>query len=183
MVWYPFWNIFRKMKHYYFMMNHSENIEEISANGYEVIKGKRLKDFLNCVLDQDVPDINVGNILIQDTIQKIFQSFSFNDFVSIRRNFLNILTMVHHKIIVFHFPENISKRIPNHCFQNNFPKPDKLWTPKYFLSTSGNLWDLGTGISIETKRFNYKLGINSFYYPRYFSGIKTDLELVVTYKF
>lgn len=46
-----------------------------------------------------------------------------------------------------------------------------------------NLWDLGTGISIETKRFNYKLGINSFYYPRYFSGIKTDLELIVTYKF
>ena len=46
-----------------------------------------------------------------------------------------------------------------------------------------NLWDLGTGISIETKSFNYKLGINSFYYPRYFSGIKTDLELVVTYKF
>lgn len=46
-----------------------------------------------------------------------------------------------------------------------------------------NLWDLGTGISIETKRFNYKLGINIFYYPRYFSGIKTDLELVVTYKF
>lgn len=49
--------------------------------------------------------------------------------------------------------------------------------------TFNNLWDLGTGISIETKRFNYKLGINSFYYPRYFSGIKTDLELVVTYKF
>lgn len=46
-----------------------------------------------------------------------------------------------------------------------------------------NLWDLGTGISIETKKFNYKLGINSFYYPKYFSGIKTDLELVVTYKF
>lgn len=46
-----------------------------------------------------------------------------------------------------------------------------------------NLWDLGTGISVETKRFNYKLGINSFYYPRYFSGIKTDLELVVMYKF
>lgn len=46
-----------------------------------------------------------------------------------------------------------------------------------------NLWDLGTGISIKTKRFNYKLGINSFYYPRYFSGIKTDLELVVIYKF
>lgn len=46
-----------------------------------------------------------------------------------------------------------------------------------------NLWDLGTGISIETKRFNYKLGINSFYYPKFFSGIKTDLELVVTYKF
>ena len=33
----------------------SENLEEISANGYEIIKGKRLKDFLNCVLNQDVP--------------------------------------------------------------------------------------------------------------------------------
>lgn len=40
----------------------SENLEEISATGYEIIKGKRLKDFLNCVLAQDVPDINVGNI-------------------------------------------------------------------------------------------------------------------------
>ena len=40
----------------------SENLEEISANGYEIIKGKRLKDFLNCVLKQDVPDINVGNM-------------------------------------------------------------------------------------------------------------------------
>lgn len=46
-----------------------------------------------------------------------------------------------------------------------------------------NLWDLGTGISIETKNFNYELGINSFYYPRLFSGIKTDLELTITYKF
>ena len=89
----------------------SENIEEISANGYEVIKGKRLKDFLNCVLDQDVPDINVGNILIQDTIQKIFQSFSFNDFVSIRRNFLNILTN-----IAFNSSNFNLKKGGDHCF-------------------------------------------------------------------
>lgn len=40
----------------------SDNTAEITANGYEVIKGKRLKDFLNCVMEQDVPDINVGNI-------------------------------------------------------------------------------------------------------------------------
>lgn len=40
----------------------SDNTDEITVNGYEVIKGKRLKDFLNCVMEQDVPDINVGNI-------------------------------------------------------------------------------------------------------------------------
>lgn len=40
----------------------SENTEEISINGYEVLKGKRLKSFLDCVINQDVPDINVGNI-------------------------------------------------------------------------------------------------------------------------
>ena len=36
--------------------------DEIASNGYEIIKGKRLKDFLNSVEQQDVPDINVGNI-------------------------------------------------------------------------------------------------------------------------
>lgn len=40
----------------------SENQEEISYNGYEILKGKRLKNFIDCVINQDVPDINVGNI-------------------------------------------------------------------------------------------------------------------------
>ena len=40
----------------------SENSEEIASNGYEILKGKKLKEFRECVLAQDVPDINVGNI-------------------------------------------------------------------------------------------------------------------------
>ena len=36
--------------------------DEIAANGYEILKGKRLKAFLVCVNEQDVPDIDVGNI-------------------------------------------------------------------------------------------------------------------------
>lgn len=40
----------------------SDNSDEMTKNGYEVIKGKRLKEFLACVEEQDVPDINVGNI-------------------------------------------------------------------------------------------------------------------------
>ena len=40
----------------------SENVKEISENGYEDLKGNRLKDFLACVSEQDVPDINVRNI-------------------------------------------------------------------------------------------------------------------------
>ena len=40
----------------------SENSEEIASNGYEILKGKKLKEFMDCVLAQDVPDINVGNI-------------------------------------------------------------------------------------------------------------------------
>ena len=46
-----------------------------------------------------------------------------------------------------------------------------------------NLWDLGTGISIETKRFNYKLGVNTFYYPKVKSGIGTDIEFQIIYNF
>ena len=40
----------------------SENFDEITTNGYEIIKGDKLKEFLNCVIKQNVPDINVGNI-------------------------------------------------------------------------------------------------------------------------
>lgn len=40
----------------------SENQKEITSNGYEILKGKRLKEFIDCVINQDVPDINVGNI-------------------------------------------------------------------------------------------------------------------------
>lgn len=40
----------------------SDNSDELAANGYEILRGKKLKEFMNCVLAQDVPDINVGNI-------------------------------------------------------------------------------------------------------------------------
>lgn len=43
--------------------------------------------------------------------------------------------------------------------------------------------DIGTGFSIKTTNFNYKLGLNAFHYPKFFSGIKTDLEFSVTYNF
>lgn len=43
--------------------------------------------------------------------------------------------------------------------------------------------DIGTGLSIKTTNFNYKLGINAFHYPKFFSGIKADLEFSVTYNF
>lgn len=46
-----------------------------------------------------------------------------------------------------------------------------------------NLLDMGTGIEFKTNRFNYKLGINVFYYPKFQSGIGTDLEFSVQYKF
>lgn len=40
----------------------SDNSDEITANGYEILKRKKLKEFMDCVIAQDVPDINVGNI-------------------------------------------------------------------------------------------------------------------------
>lgn len=46
-----------------------------------------------------------------------------------------------------------------------------------------NLLDMGTGIEFKTNRFNYKLGIDAFYYPKFQSGIGTDLEFSVQYKF
>jgi len=40
----------------------SDYADELMNNGYEILRGQRLKNFIQCVQEQDVPDINVGNI-------------------------------------------------------------------------------------------------------------------------
>lgn len=55
----------------------SEFQDEISSNGYEILKGKRLKVFLECIDAQDVPDINVGNISNRIPQLSIFDFRSF----------------------------------------------------------------------------------------------------------
>ena len=59
----------------------SENLEEISTNGYQVLKGKKLKEFLFCVKDQDVPDINIGNISNRTPQLAIFDFKAFLNMV------------------------------------------------------------------------------------------------------
>lgn len=46
-----------------------------------------------------------------------------------------------------------------------------------------NFFDMGAGLSIKTKRFNYKFGVNTFYYPKIKSGMGTDIEFQITYNF
>ena len=46
-----------------------------------------------------------------------------------------------------------------------------------------NFFDMGAGLSIKTKRFNYNLGVNAFYYPKIKSGMGTDIEFQITYNF
>lgn len=46
-----------------------------------------------------------------------------------------------------------------------------------------NLFDMGAGLSIKTKRFNYKFGVSTFYYPKVKSGIGTDIEFQIIYNF
>ena len=57
----------------------SENVEELSSNGYEIIKGKRLKNFIDEIEKMDVPDINVGNISKRTPQLAIFDFRSFLD--------------------------------------------------------------------------------------------------------
>lgn len=45
------------------------------------------------------------------------------------------------------------------------------------------LFDIGSGISIKTTRFNYKLGINLFWYPNIQRDPGIDLEFSLSYNF
>jgi len=46
-----------------------------------------------------------------------------------------------------------------------------------------NLYDLSGGILFETTRLNYKLSLNSSYYPKFNNKPNLDLEATITYKF
>lgn len=55
----------------------SDNISELTANGYEILKGKRLKEFIKNITSEDVPDINVGNISSRTPQLAIFDFRAF----------------------------------------------------------------------------------------------------------
>lgn len=55
----------------------SDNISELTANGYEILKGKRLKEFIKSMVSKDVPDINVGNISSRTPQLAIFDFRAF----------------------------------------------------------------------------------------------------------
>lgn len=44
------------------------------------------------------------------------------------------------------------------------------------------MYDLTLGLLFETKSLNYKLGFNTYYYPKYSSSIGKDLSISLTYK-
>ena len=50
----------------------SANIEELKENGYRVLKGKELKEFLNCYREHFGTDINVGTKI---TVLSVFDTF------------------------------------------------------------------------------------------------------------
>jgi len=55
----------------------SDNASELLSNGYEIIKGKRLKAFIEKINEMDVPDINVGNISTKTPQLAIFDFRAF----------------------------------------------------------------------------------------------------------
>ena len=58
-------------------------------------------------------------------------------------------------------------------------KPYAYVSYRYFH----NVMDGGIGLSFKTKTLNYKLGINTFYYPQYKKDLGLDLELKLEYNF
>ncbi len=57
----------------------SDYADELLKNGYEILRGQRLKRFIQCINEQDVPDINVGNISNRTPQLAIFDFRAFLD--------------------------------------------------------------------------------------------------------
>lgn len=58
-------------------------------------------------------------------------------------------------------------------------KPYVYGQYRYF----NNLLDFGGGLSFKTTAINYKLGVNTFYYPKLKSDVGFDLEFKIEYNF
>lgn len=57
----------------------NEHQSEFENNGYEILRGRRLKEFLHCVAVQDAPDINVGSISNKTSQLAVFDFRAFLD--------------------------------------------------------------------------------------------------------
>ena len=57
------------------------------------------------------------------------------------------------------------------------PNISLAWRPIH------NLWDLEATVSFKTKSFNYNLGVNGFYYPRFQNHPGIDAIIRITYNF
>ena len=55
----------------------NENADELTSNGYEILRGQRLREFIQAVREQDVPDINVGNISTRTPRLAVFDFRAF----------------------------------------------------------------------------------------------------------
>lgn len=58
-------------------------------------------------------------------------------------------------------------------------KPYTYISYRYFH----NVMDAGFGLSFKTKTLIYKVGVNTFYYPRYKKDLGLDLEFKLEYNF
>lgn len=72
----------------------SDNADELMKNGYEILRGNRLKTFIQCVNEQDVPDINVGNILLIHALNKCLQSVAPKNLIAIFHEFICVITHI-----------------------------------------------------------------------------------------
>ncbi len=55
----------------------ADNLQELTENGYEILKGKRLKEFIKIATLTNVPDMNVGNISNRVPQLSVFDFKSF----------------------------------------------------------------------------------------------------------
>lgn len=54
---------------------------------------------------------------------------------------------------------------------------------EFTIRPINQFYDLSSGVSFETSRFNYKVGFNLSYYPKFSPMVMKDIQLSVIYKF
>lgn len=157
----------------------------------EIIYVKEPKEQFNISYLSDNYIVMINNNDSLKIPNRFLTTYPFNEkllWLGLTKNKLNISIMdIQAKVKTLQYGINLEKYDYHYTLQNMTIKQKRKWSINPYLEYDfrlrNNLHDLTGGIKLNTIRFNYDIGLNGFYYPKFNDNLNWDIRFRITYNF